>query len=131
MVLNERDASTFTYYVFNYDNGTVSGTHDTGISVDDYQFNNSDQYPISKGGYVHKFYNSDNNDYAMIFIDAGGNLIETVTGNTSDLSIYSVDGTYIVAWDYDLATIWAFDGTKVLTDTTTFVGVDEYNTLSN
>ncbi len=131
MVLNERDASTFTYYVFNYDAGTVSGPHDSGISVNDYDFNNSEQDIITKGGYVHKFYNSGNNDYAMLFIDAGGNLIETIIGNTSDLSIYSIDGTYIVAWDYDLATIWAFDGTKVLTDTTTFLGVDEYNTISN
>ena len=28
IVLNERDASTFTYYVFNYDNGTVKGPID-------------------------------------------------------------------------------------------------------
>jgi hypothetical protein len=129
MVLNERDASTFTYYVFNYDAGTVSGPHDTGLSVDDYDFNNSEQDLITKGGYVHKFYNSSNNDYAMLFIDAGGNLLKTVIGNTSDLTIYSIDGKYILAWDYDLATVWAFDGTKVLTDTTTFVGVDAYGTL--
>jgi hypothetical protein len=131
MVLNERDASTFTYYVFNYDNGTVSGPHDTGLSVDDYDFNDSDQDIITNGGYVHKFYNSGNNDYAMLFIDAGGTLLETITGNTSDLSIHSIDGTYILAWDYDLATIWATDGTKVLTDTTTFVGVDYYDKVDN
>jgi hypothetical protein len=131
MVLNERDASTFTYYVFNYDAGTVSGPHDTGLSVDDYDFNDSDQDIITNGGYVHKFYNSGNNDYAMLFIDAGGTLLETITGNTSDLSIHSIDGTYILAWDYDLATIWATDGTKVLTDTTTFVGVDYYDKVDN
>ena len=131
IVLNERDASTFTYYVFNYDAGTVSGPHDTGLSVDDYDFNNSDQDIITNGGYVHKFYNGDNNDFAMLFIDAGGTLLETITGNTSDLSIYSIDGRYILAWDYDLATIWAFDGTKILTDTTTFVGVDDYDKVDN
>ncbi len=131
VVLNERDASTFTYYVFNYDTGTVSGPHDTGILVDDYDFNNSDQDLITNGGYVHKFYNGDNNDFAMLFIDASGTLLETITGNTSDLSIYSIDGRYILAWDYDLATIWATDGIKVLTDTTTFVGVDEYGKVDN
>jgi hypothetical protein len=99
--------------------------------VNDYEFDNSDQDIITNGGYVHKFYNSGNNDFAMLFIDAGGTLLETITGNTSDLSIHSIDGTYILAWDYDLATIWATDGTKVLTDTTTFVGVDDYDKVDN
>jgi hypothetical protein len=131
IVLNERDASTFTYYVFNYDNGTVKGPIDTGISVNDYEFNNSQQHLITNGGYLHRFYNSGNNDYAMLFIDATGNLLETVIGNTGDLSISSLDGRYIVAWDFDEAVIWATDGIKVLTDTTTFVGVDNYGTLGN
>ena len=129
IVLNERDASTFTYYVFNYDNGTVKGPIDTGISVNDYDWNTSQQYPINKGGYLHKFFNEGNNDYAMLFIDATGNLLETVIGNTGDLSISSIGGRYIVAWDFDEAVIWATDGIKVLTDTTTFVGVDDYGTV--
>ena len=129
IVLNERDASTFTYYVFNYDNGTVKGPIDTGISVNDYDWNNSQKYPINKGGYLHRFFNVGNNDYAMLFIDATGNLLETVIGNTGDLSISSIGGRYIVAWDFDEAVIWATDGIKVLTDTTTFVGVDNYGTV--
>ena len=129
IVLNERDASTFTYYVFNYDNGTVKGPIDTGISVNDYDWNTSQQYPINKGGYLHRFFNEGNNDYAMLFIDATGNLLETVIGNTGDLSISSIGGRYIVAWDFDEAVIWATDGIKVLTDTTTFVGVDNYGTV--
>jgi hypothetical protein len=131
IVLNERDASTFTYYVFNYNNGTVKGPIDTGISVNDYEFNNSQQHLITNGGYLHTFYNSGNNDYAMLFIDATGNLLETVIGNTGDLSNSSLEGRYIVAWDFDEAVIWATDGIKVLTDTTTFVGVDNYGTLGN
>ena len=129
IVLNERDASTFTYYVFNYDNGTVKGPIDTGISVNDYDWNTSQQYLINKGGYLHRFFNEGNNDYAMLFIDATGNLLETVIGNTGDLSISSIRGRYIVAWDFDEAVIWATDGIKVLTDTTTFVGVDNYGTV--
>lgn len=131
MVIKEIDASTFTYYVFNYDSGTINGPHDTGISVADYEFGNSNQYIVNKKGYLHRFFNSSTNDFALFYVSATGEIIETVTGNTSDLSINVLEGRYIVAWDYDLFTIWIFDGEKVYTDSTTVVGVDGYSLIEN
>lgn len=131
VVIKEREATTYTYYVFNYTDGTINGPHDTGIAVADYQFTNSEQIPVNKKGYCHKFYNNSTNDFALLFINATGEIIETITGNTGDLSVNVLDGKYIVAWDYDLFTMWIFDGEKVYTDSTTVVGVDGYGIIGN
>lgn len=131
MMIYERGATTYTYYVFDYDNNSIVGPTDTGISIEDYPLNDSSQYIINGGGYCHRFYNPGNNDFILLFIGATGNIIETIIGNTGDLSVYTLDGRYIVAWDYDLQTIWIFDGNKVTTDTTTFADVDYYAISSN
>lgn len=131
MMIHERDASTYTYYVYDYNSNSINGPHDSGISIEDYPLNNSNQYIINKGGYCHRFFNPGNNDFILLFVGATGNIIDTITGNTGDLSVYTLDGRYILAWDYDLKTIWIFDGNKVYTDTTTFADVDSYGTTSN
>lgn len=131
MVIKERGASTFSYYVYNYDTNSVNGPNDTEVSVEDYDLSSSNQYIIDGGGYLHRFYNGGTNDYAMQFYTAGGTIVDTIYGNTGDLYINMFDGKYIVAWDYDAPVVWAFDGTKVLTDSTTFENVDNYDYVSN
>lgn len=131
VVIKEREATTYTYYVFNYNDGTINGPHDTGIDVADYQFNSSSQFPLNKKGYCHQFFNPGTNDFALLFISATGDIIETITGNTGDLSVNMLEGRYIVAWDYDLNTLWIFDGEKVYTDSTTVSGVDSYGLVGN
>ena len=131
MMIYEKDASTYTYYVYNYNNNSINGPHDSGISVEDYPLNDSGQYLINNGGYCHRFFNPSNNDFILLFIGATGTIIDTITGNTGDLSVNTYDGRYIVAWDYDEQIIWIFDGNKVTTDTTTFANVDSYGSSSN
>lgn len=131
MMIYEKDASTYTYYVYNYNTNSINGPHDSGISVEDYPMDYSGQYLINNGGYCHRFYNPGNNDYILLFIGATGNIIDTITGNTVDLSVNTYDGRYIVAWDYDEQIIWIFDGNKVTTDTTTFANVGSYGSSSN
>lgn len=131
MMIYERDASTYTYYVFNYDSSTINGPYDTEISIEDYPLGNSSQYMINNGGYCHKFFNPGNNDYILLFFNASGNIVDRIEGNTSDLYVNGFDGRYIVAWDYDERIIWIFDGNKVTTDSTTFSSVGSYGGSGN
>lgn len=131
LVIKEDGAVNYTYYVFNYTDGKINGPHDTGVPIDSYDFGNSSQYLVNKKGFCHRFFKSSTNDFLLLFISATGEIIETIEGNTGDLSVSTLDGRYIVAWDYDLFTIWVFDGEKVYTDTTTVAGVDGYSLLTN
>jgi hypothetical protein len=131
LVYEELGASTFTYYVFNYNDGTLNGPHDTGISSETYNFSESSQFIVNKKGFCQRFFNSSTNDFALLFVSATGEIIETIEGNTGDLSVNVLEGRYIVAWDYDLFTMWIFDGEKVYTDSTTVSGTDGYNLVGN
>lgn len=131
LVYEELGASTFTYYVFNYNDGTLNGPHDTGISSETYNFDQSSQFIVNKKGFCQRFFNSSTNDFALLFVSATGEIIETIEGNTGDLSVNVLEGRYIVAWDYDLFTMWIFDGEKVYTDSTTVSGTDGYNLVGN
>lgn len=125
-MIYEKGETTYSYYVYNYDDSSINGPFHTNISIENYPLNYSEQYITTKNGYCHKFYNPGTDDYLILFISANGIIIKTITGNAGDITVENVDGKYIVAWDYHIGTVWLFDGVKVVTDKTTFTDVDQF-----
>jgi hypothetical protein len=125
-LVREKNKTTYTYYVADFQRGTLSGPIDTGISYADYYVDYS--YGLQDKGYFFLFrLDSDNNDYRMLFLDRVGTRLSLVEGYTSDLSINYFEGLWLVANDYDARHLWYFDGEKFTQNLTYLQGTDGFN----
>lgn len=125
-LVREKNKTTYTYYVADFQRGTLLGPIDTGISYNDHYVDYS--YGLQDKGYFFLFrLNSDSNDYKMLFLDRVGTRLSLVEGYTSDLSINYETGLWLIANDYDARHLWYFDGETVNSNSTYLQGTDGFS----
>lgn len=116
ILVPEVGKTNYTYFVTDYSNNKINGPIDTGVSSEDYNYTN--RYSIYKKGYFVLFTGTvDSNNYTMLFIDAAGTIISTISGYTGDLQTHFSPG-WVVATDYDEEILWYFDGETFTTNST-------------
>jgi len=127
VITSELNHPTYRYYVSNYFTGNILGPFDTEVSVEDYSLNDLYSYPLQYSGYGLRFYRGDINEHTLIFLDYSGMVVEKIVAISTDVNMETLQGKYIVATDYDNDFLWIFDGTTLLTDVTTFSGINGFN----
>jgi hypothetical protein len=100
-----------------------SKVFNTGLNLVDqwiYDINNyNGTYIVDSKGYAIVFSNNVN-EHKIFFFTAGGAHIDTIEVTTSDLSIWGINGDWVLLQDYDARKVWWFDGETLRYDFDTF-----------
>ena len=128
---NSETGPNWQFHVLDYDNNVINGPIDSGINWIEYS-TVENNYVIYNSGYAYYFKDPlDNSKYAVVFLDAAGNIIKTITGSTVDFSITYSRGLWIYAEDYDAKTLWIFSGDKVTEIVNGILDVDYWDVGSD